>query len=1053
LNKLILSDPSFPEQTPPKLTAAGLRFLIPSSIICCIIILFLPSSSFAEQMVTLLYVNGEKKGEVFVHRTESGDFLLRIEDFRDAGLREPTANIIQMEGEPHLSLRSISGVSFTFNEQTLTLQVNAQPSLLPRTFIEFASQPQRNVYYPKESSLFLNYGIEYRASEGVTFQSLNLTNELGIRRGDYLFLTDTIYTMDTIQDNFVRLHTSITRDDRQEMRRIVFGDLFASSGTLGSSINLGGISFSKVYGMNPYFITYPTLELSGQASLPSEVDIYVNGAKIRTERVAPGEFQLRNFSTYGGAGVVELVIRDSLGREQRFRYPFYASDNILLKKGLHDYSYNIGFLREEFGRESNQYSNPASVVFHRYGLTDFLTLGFRGEAAKDLINGGPQAAIRLGTLGVLNLSLSGSAGGGSGSAADVSYQYLDRRFNTRLFYQFFARTYRTLAPGFLGLQQNYATGAGLGYTYPKFGSLSFDLTAQKTYQGTEKRTAAIGYTKNFPNNVSLTTALRRIQDTLLGYSNEFFIGLTYTPKNDLIFSAHHESTSGREAESIQVQKNPPLGEGVGFRAILERDQNEGQASTSTVNSMLQYNSRHAILRGEMAAIQKSGKWTDQYQLGASGALVLLDGVVGLTRPVTDSFAAVKVGDIEGVMVRSGAQDMGKTDSSGRMFITNLNSYNDNLIAINDKDIPFEYYFPQVQKLVSPPLRSGSCIGFLIKKLQPITGILKIKINGEVKPVEFYEVDLAVDGREITFPTGTGGEFYIDISQSQEFKKLAVIEEKNCSSLAGETSAFLKPGTYRAAVMYEGSRHIFSLVVPNSKDPIIDLGQVVFDASPDTEKEPPVKEVPVPERREMEVPLARESAPKASAAAPETGAITPTVPAPAEKPAAHAPAATELPAPETGPMTSDSVQSVPEAAVQAAKGAVTPAPPGEEFSQPQAPSGELPVMEVHFRFGTAELTSDKDWEALISAVRLLQTIPDSRVIIDGHADQIGSYRYNLLLSKKRALTIAKVLRKLGVPDDKIKSISWFGKKRLICLSLDESCRKHNRRGAIQVVTGF
>jgi len=846
---LILSDASFAQPTPQKLPSAGLRPLILSFIICCILILFLPSSSFAEQIVTLLFVNGEKKGEVFVHRTESGDFLLRIEDLKAAGFRAPNGTIVQMDGEPHLSLRAMAGVSFTFDEQTLTLHISAEPSLLPRTSIEFASRPQRNVYYSKESSVFLNYGMEYHAGEGVTFQSLSLTNELGIRRGDYLFLTDTLYTRDKIQDNFVRLHTSITRDDRQEMRRIIFGDLFASSGTLGSSTNLGGISFSKVYGIDPFFITYPTLELSGQVSLPSEVDIYMNGAKIRTERVAPGEFQLRNLSAYGGAGVVELVVRDSLGREQRFPYPFYSGDNILLKKGLHDYSYNIGFRRDEFGRESNRYSNPAAVVFHRYGLNDFLTLGFRGEAAKDLVNGGPQAAVRLGTLGVMNLSLSGSAGGGPGSAVDISYQYLNRRFNARLFYQFFSRTYLTLTSSSLGLQQNYAEGGGLGYTHPKFGSLSFDLTVQKTYQGTEKRTAATGYSKSFPGNVNLTATFRRVQDPALGYANEFFVGLSYTAKKDLNFSVRHEVTSDRESDSIQVQKNPPLGEGIGFRALLERDQNEGQSSTYIVNPMLQYNGRHAILKGEMTTIQNSGNWTDQYLLGASGALVFLDGVVGLTRPVTDSFAVVKVGDIEGVTVRSGAQDIGRTDSSGRMFITNLSSYNDNLIAINDKDIPFEYYFPQVQKLVSPPLRSGSCIGFLVKKLQPVTGILKIRINGEVKPVEFHEVDLVVDGRKITFPTGTGGEFYIDISQSQQFMTLSLAEEKSCSSLAGETSAFLKPGIYQAAVMYEGRRHTFSLAVPISTDPIIDLGQVIFNASTETEKAPPMKPVPGPEKRE------------------------------------------------------------------------------------------------------------------------------------------------------------------------------------------------------------
>ena len=282
----------------------------------------------------------------------------------------------------------MAGVSFTFDEKTLTLNIKADPSLFPMTFIDFTGQPLQNVYYPKESSLFLNYGVQYQASDGFTFQSFNLSNEVGIRRGDYLLLADTLYTKDSVQGNFVRLHTSVIHDDREKLQRTTYGDQFASSGSLGSSVNMGGIGITKVFSIDPYLITYPTLNFVGQASLPSEVDIYVNGIKIRTERISPGEFQLRNFSSYGGAGVVELVVRDSFGRESRYRYPFYAADNILLKKGLQDYSYNIGFFREKFASESNRYSKPAVVAFHRYGLSDSLSIGFRGATKKDVVNAG-----------------------------------------------------------------------------------------------------------------------------------------------------------------------------------------------------------------------------------------------------------------------------------------------------------------------------------------------------------------------------------------------------------------------------------------------------------------------------------------------------------------------------------------------------------------------------------------------------------------------------------------------------------------------------------------
>lgn len=78
-------------------------------------------------MVTLLFVNGEKKGDVFVWRNEDGDFLLRVEDLKEAGLGETAGTVTMEGGESHVSLRSIAGISFTFDEKNSPCTL--QPSL------------------------------------------------------------------------------------------------------------------------------------------------------------------------------------------------------------------------------------------------------------------------------------------------------------------------------------------------------------------------------------------------------------------------------------------------------------------------------------------------------------------------------------------------------------------------------------------------------------------------------------------------------------------------------------------------------------------------------------------------------------------------------------------------------------------------------------------------------------------------------------------------------------------------------------------------------------
>lgn len=200
------------------------------------------------------------------------------------------------------------------------------------------------------------------------------------------------------------------------MQRLIAGDFNAVTIDFGSSLNIGGLSLSKIYSINPYFIKHPLAGFSGFASLPSEIEIYVDGVKVRSERISPGEFDLRNISYYGGAGAVEVLLKDPFGKVERILHPFYFTD-ALLGRGLHEYSYSAGFLREDFGASSSRYGGPAFSAFHRYAPSDALTVAFRAEAVRDRMSGGPQATFRLGkALGIVSTALSISSDRAEGSS-------------------------------------------------------------------------------------------------------------------------------------------------------------------------------------------------------------------------------------------------------------------------------------------------------------------------------------------------------------------------------------------------------------------------------------------------------------------------------------------------------------------------------------------------------------------------------------------------------------------------------------------------------------
>jgi peptidoglycan-associated lipoprotein len=65
------------------------------------------------------------------------------------------------------------------------------------------------------------------------------------------------------------------------------------------------------------------------------------------------------------------------------------------------------------------------------------------------------------------------------------------------------------------------------------------------------------------------------------------------------------------------------------------------------------------------------------------------------------------------------------------------------------------------------------------------------------------------------------------------------------------------------------------------------------------------------------------------------------------------------------------------------------------------------------------------------------------VVEGHCDERGSAEYNLGLGDRRATSAKEFLQQLGVPSDRLKTIS-YGKERPQCTEQNESCWQKNRR---------
>jgi len=75
--------------------------------------------------------------------------------------------------------------------------------------------------------------------------------------------------------------------------------------------------------------------------------------------------------------------------------------------------------------------------------------------------------------------------------------------------------------------------------------------------------------------------------------------------------------------------------------------------------------------------------------------------------------------------------------------------------------------------------------------------------------------------------------------------------------------------------------------------------------------------------------------------------------------------------------------------------------------------------------------------------ILSDFPNASIVVEGHCDERGSAEYNLGLGDRRASSAKDFLVQLGVPGDRLKTIS-YGKERPQCTESEESCWQRNRR---------
>lgn len=710
-----------------------------------------PSAPLAEEtalavdeVFLVVVINQQEQGVAFLLRSDDRLFA-GGQDLRRWRLHLPNTIPLNRDGEDFYALDTLAGLSYEFNESSQALTVQAPPSLFDATRLK-GTVTNFSAPTPASPGGFLNYDVSANHAQGRTTTSGLL--ELGGFSGWGAVQTRILARDLDGHASAIRLDTTWTRDQPMQLASLRVGDAISGTSSWGGAVRFGGVQWSTNFSTQPGFIAFPLPGVSGEAALPSTVDLYVNSALRMSREVPSGPFSIQDLPVTTGQGDARFVVRDILGREQVITQPFYATPR-LLQQGLQDYSYELGFVRRNFGSDSNNYGRALAVGTHRLGITDQFTGEIHGELLGQQQTLGLGGVLLLPAAGVLSGSFAAShSDRGVGGLLELGFQrqgrYVSFGANTQLASQRFEKL--GLEPEALAPRQISQMFVNLATT--DYGSFRANYTQQAFRDRTGNKILSAGYSRKVGRQGNLTVSVTRLLNG--DAKTTFNLSFSLSLGNRTNASINTSAQPGREQAVLQVSRSVPAGSGLGYRlAAGVGDSDRRAAEVSAQNGIGAYNLAVDQFQGQAA-----------FRGSASGGVAFLGGSAFLSRRITDSFAVVQVPDYSGVGIYADNQLVASTDADGNALLPRLRPYQKNTVRIEQADLPLDAQIDAVQLDAVPYFRSGLLLKFPVKRSRGalLTVVLE---NGETLPAG-AQAQIIGDNVEENkvFPIGLRGEVYL-----------------------------------------------------------------------------------------------------------------------------------------------------------------------------------------------------------------------------------------------------------------------------------------------------
>lgn len=779
----------------------SVRIIPAVSVVCFALVAQISPMQAAEETLELSVIVNDYAIDKIGEFTLRKDILLaRPSELKDLGLRLPTTAVAGPDGL--VSLSTIPGLGWRFDQSTQTLYLTTGVELLLPDILEIAPPLSEMSRIESGLGVTLNYDLMGSSVDGVLVGS-GMFDLRGFSPWGVVSSTMLAYAGDSPTGGgpVVRLDSSYVYSDARALRRYSLGDLISGGLNWTRPVRLGGIQIQSDFSLRPDLVTLPLPTVSGEAAVPSTIDVLVNNTRLLSQQIAPGPFEIMQLPIVNGMNSVTTTVTDALGHQVTRTLPFYGSAD-LLAPGLQSYSAEFGRIRENWGIESNDYDDYAGSATYRRGLSSFITAEAHVEGMANMFVGGAGVAINIFNFGVVDLAAGGSSTSGhDGGLLALTVQRTGQRFSFGISAILASKNYYDIAAIGGDPMPQRQFGANVGLSLGAFGSFGL------AYTGIDRADAEVpvdlvgvgrlfvmGFAKSdwrYGDSNKIIEFLPAQHAHVLSASYSLQVG------HISVYATGFRDFADRGDSGVMLGITIPTGARSAVSANIGTGTDDNTAQVEAVQSAVrtgdwgyqvyadgaspihafgevQYKASWGLVSAGADHVEKQTTLRGEVQ----GALSVADGGVFVSNTIDDSFAVVDTNGVAGVRVLDENREVGRTDSNGRILVPNLRSFEPNRLAIDPADVPVSDTVSYTTREVRPQDRSGVVVRFPIHRSYAAL-VQLVDQTGHPIPVGSTATLVATG---VAVPVGYDGKVYIEnLGPKSNRLDVTVLDGHHCTA--------------------------------------------------------------------------------------------------------------------------------------------------------------------------------------------------------------------------------------------------------------------------------